>query len=93
MGQYELLFILNPNLSELEVRKVLEGVTELVGRVGGKVLDSESWGRRPLAYEIKSFSEGIYFVWNLELPSEGVSHLRRRLALDGSILRFLLTNR
>jgi len=90
MNQYEFLFILKPDFSESEVNSVVGDVGTLLELTGGELVSDDAWGLRSLAYPIKKFNKGFYFVWQIALPGEGVSLLRKKLELNENILRFLL---
>jgi small subunit ribosomal protein S6 len=51
----------------------------------------DNWGRRQLAYEIKDFTEGVYSLLYVNLPSEGPVKLKEQLRIDERIIRYMLT--
>ena len=80
--KYELMYIINPNLSEEETAAVVEKFKALVEQ-NGTLEEMEEMGKRKLAYEINYISEGYYF------PAE----LDRVLGITDGILRSLITRR
>lgn len=90
MSQYELLLILNPNLSEAEVGDVVEETKSLIGESGGEVKDEESWGKRRLSYEIKDQNEGNFLILSFSGPSGLSSGIEKRLRRKEEVLRMLL---
>lgn len=90
MAKYELLFILKPDFSESEVEDAAEAVVGTVEKSRGEVLDREEWGKRDLAYEIKGFNKGYYFVWQVELPENDVAFFKRNLRMNEDVLRIML---
>jgi len=88
---YELMVILNPELRESEVKKKLEDFEETVVKGGGKVVHQDFWGKRPLAYRIKKKDEGIYTVYNLELPTSFLVEMKQALRIDKEVVRSLIT--
>ncbi len=66
-------------------------VVDAVDKSRGEVVEKDAWGKRELAYEIKGFNKGYYFVWQLKVPGNDVAFLKRNLKLNENILRFLLT--
>lgn len=90
MRSYELIFIVHPDVNEDDMTAVVEKVEGLVERNGGKVVRTESWGLRRLAYPIQKRWEGQYVLMQLELESQGVAGLERDLGLTDQIMRHLL---
>lgn len=90
--KYELMYIINPNLSEEETAAVVEKFKALVEQ-NGTLEEMEEMGKRKLAYEINYISEGYYvlvkFTSGPDLPAE----LDRVLGITDGILRSLITRR
>ncbi len=91
MTTYELLFVLKPDFSESEVEDAAGDVVGAVEKSRGEVIEKDAWGKRDLAYEIKGFTKGYYFVWQIKVPENDVAFLKRNLKLNENILRVLLT--
>jgi small subunit ribosomal protein S6 len=94
MRNYELAIILCPELKEEERKEVIKEIEDLIGKKEGKVGKIIEWGKKELAYTIKKggkrFSEGFYFLFNLELLPETLSEIRKKLRINENILRYLL---
>src|SRR3990172_7159873 len=69
LREYETLYIVAPDQSEDEQKRVIDGLNEIVTKSGGGIIKSEIWGKRRLSYPIKKRTEGIYVL----LRSKGVS--------------------
>ena len=90
MRSYELIFIVHPDVNEDDMTAVVEKVEGLVERNSGKVVQTESWGLRRLAYPIQKRWEGQYVLMQLELESQSVTGLERDLGLTEQIMRHLI---
>ena len=55
--KYEVLYIINPKLSEEDTQGVVEKFKTLIAQ-NGTVDAMEEWGKRKLAYEINYIGEG-----------------------------------
>ena len=90
--KYEVLYVLNPNLTEEETQAIVEKFKTLIEQ-NGTVDEMEEWGKRKLAYEINYLTEGYYvlvkFTSGPELPAE----LDRILGLTDGVIRSLVTLR
>ncbi len=92
MRNYEIMFIVRPTLSEDEVKKVVKDFSEVITKNGGKVTKEENMGQRELAYEIKDFKSGYYFVFEIEAKDDKAIKEFDRLALiNNDIVRHLIT--
>lgn len=90
MNMYEVMLILNPDLRDPEVKKKLKEIVDTVEKVGGKVTQEDIWGKRELSYRIKLQNEGIYVVYNFELPSSFLPELKQNLRIEKDILRSMI---
>ena len=88
--EYELMVIIKPLLPEDIKSKVLKRVEKLVKDADGSILSTDAWGKRHLAYKIKSHEEGYYVVMEVKMAEDKVKDFERDLKLQSDILRFLL---
>ncbi len=92
MRQYEIMFIVKPTLSEEEVKKVVTNFSDIITNNGGKVLETKDMGQRELAYEIKKFKSGFYYIFEVETDNDKAIKEFDRLALiSNDIVRHLIT--
>jgi small subunit ribosomal protein S6 len=89
MLQYETVFVGDPNLTEEEVDGIVGLVDQITVAAGGKVLKTEKWGKRRLAYPIGHREEGIYVLMTLECPATLVKEIDRRYRMNDRVLRHL----
>jgi small subunit ribosomal protein S6 len=87
--KYELIFIVHPDRTDEEARKVADRVREVVAREGGEILKAEEWGKRKLAYEIKKQGKGSYFLVHFAGTGRVVSEVERTLRISDDVLKYL----
>ena len=90
--KYELMYIINPNLSEEETAAVVEKFKALVEQ-NGTLEEMEEMGKRKLAYEINYISEGYYVLVKFTSGPDFPAELERGLGITDGILRSLITRR
>ncbi|MAG59608.1 30S ribosomal protein S6 [Candidatus Woesebacteria bacterium] len=90
MQDYELTFVLAPDLAEAKQKEITTSVEKEVKGAGGKAQKIEKWGKRDLAYPIKKHAQGIYFFLGISLPREKVSTFDRFLQTKEEFLRHLI---
>lgn len=90
--KYELMYIINPNLSEEETAAVVKKFKALVEQ-NGTLEEMEEMGKRKLAYEINYISEGYYVLVKFTSGPDFPAELDRVLGITDGILRSLITRR
>lgn len=90
MRQYEITFIVRPDVEAEDLTTVVDKVKSLVTSGGGQVAEVNVWGRRHLAYPIANVTEGQYVFMRAQMSVQMVSSLERDLRLTEQILRFLI---
>ena len=90
---YELGFILNPEVSEEQTRAILERIERIVKNFDGQVVKVNQWGKRRLAYPIEHHRDGFYVFIDMILTPETVFELDRTLKVSEEVMRHLVTRR
>jgi small subunit ribosomal protein S6 len=87
---YEAVFIIDPGCDDSQVGQEVDTIKEIIASGDGKVLETQLWGRRRLAYEIKKKKEGTYVLIRFKGGPAVLAELTRRLKLNELILRHLI---
>ena len=85
---YESVFILSGQISAKSAEKKFDSFTEKIDKSGGKILKTESWGLRSLAYKIKKNSKGYYYLINSECDTKILNEFNSLVKQDDDFLRF-----
>jgi len=88
--EYEIVFIIHPEIDGDDVEDVINGVKDLISRNDGKVTKVEPWGLRKLAYPIKNQQEGRYVLMEFDLKPQDVAEIERVLKLNESVIRHMI---
>ncbi len=92
MRKYEIMFIVKPTLGEDEVKKTIKDFGNILTTNGAKITKEQDMGQRELAYEIKDFKTGYYYVYNVEANNDQAINEFDRLALiSKDVIRHLIT--
>jgi small subunit ribosomal protein S6 len=91
MRTYELMYIVDPRVSDDDLGAVSDAVKNLVGSGGASVIREEIWGRRKLAYPIDKQTEGKYVLLYLtaEDAFDGAAEVEKRMEQNDLILRYM----
>ncbi|MGI6014289.1 MAG: 30S ribosomal protein S6 [Oscillospiraceae bacterium] len=89
---YEVMYIINPNLSEEAIAAIVEKFKTLVEE-NGTLVEMEEMGKRKLAYEINYISEGYYVLIKFTSAPDFPAELDRVLGITDGVMRSLITLR
>ena len=89
LRHYETMFILKPTLTDEEKDKIVENIKNLISQRGGEVAVVDNIGVRELAYPIKKFERGNYYIVYYTAPAETVLELERQMRYNEELLRFM----
>ena len=92
MRDYELIFVVQPDLDETAVNDVVTKVKTWITDSGGSIEKVDFWGKRKLAYQIRKQKEGQYVLIKTNMEPKFGAELERNMRFLEPILRFLLTN-
>lgn len=88
MKEYEIVYVLRPDLSDEDRTKKVERIHGLITDNGGQVDKVDDWGKRVLAYEIKHYTDAYYGLTLFQMPPQAVNPICERLNIDEEILRY-----
>ncbi|HRJ30036.1 MAG TPA: 30S ribosomal protein S6 [Cyclobacteriaceae bacterium] len=89
MNNYETVFILNPVLSEEQMKDTVEKFVNVLKKGNAQILNIEHWGLRKLAYPIQKKSTGFYNLIEFSASPELINTLETEYRRDESVMRFL----
>lgn len=93
MIDYELLLLLDPELTEERQGEIVQRLRDEVGKGGGSVARHDPWGKRRLAYEINKKADGFYHLIHFASTPETLGEVTRVLKIDDGVLRHMATRR
>ena len=93
MRNYEVLYVLHPELEEEAVEAAITRFEETIARLGGTIAKTDRWGKKRLAYEIKDQLEGFYVLTTFQAPNEASQELDRLMRIADEVLRHLIVKK
>ena len=91
MKNYEIMLLINSDLSDAEIQKVLDKFKANLKKAKGEITFEDVWGRRDLAYPINKLTQGFYVVFQFNYDSTLIQKFNQDLLLDKDIFRFLIS--
>ena len=90
MKDYELTYIISPDLSEQEIKSLSDKVSSFIKEEQGTIKKTTEPSKRKLGYPIKEKQEGFLVSSDFSLSPEQLSNLERKLKTENQILRYII---
>ncbi len=90
-GNYEVVYILNPNLTEDATAALVEKFKTLV-ESRGTLGEINEWGKRRLAYPIQDLNEGYYVLMTFSSTPDLPAELDRVLRITDGVMRSIIVD-
>jgi len=89
MALYEHVFLARQDLAQAQVDALAEAATKIVEEGQGKVVKTETWGLRSLAYRIAKNRKAHYVMLQIDGPAGVVAELERQTAINEDVIRYM----
>ena len=89
MPLYEHVFLARQDLSQAQVDALAATATEIVESNKGKVIKTETWGLKNLAYKIKRNRKAHFVLLNIDAPAGVVAELERQTQINEDVIRYM----
>jgi len=89
MNHYETVFILNPVLSEDQVKETVKKFEDFLVSNGAEMISKENWGLKKLAYPIQHKKSGFYHLFEFTAPAELITTYELAYRRDERVMRYL----
>ena len=88
-NNYEMMYILRPDLSEEQVGNAIQKYQTFLSDRGAENIQIQNRGKRRLAYPIKKYLDGIYIQMNYQADGTQIAPLERAMRLEEEVIRYL----
>ncbi|HEX8445496.1 MAG TPA: 30S ribosomal protein S6 [Sphingomonas sp.] len=89
MALYEHVFLARQDLAQAQVDALAETATKIVEEGKGRVVKTETWGLRGLAYRIAKNRKAHYVMLEIDAPTGVVAELERQTGINEDIIRYM----
>jgi small subunit ribosomal protein S6 len=93
LRDYEILYIVRPELDEEQLQAAIATVDKLIQSLGGATQKTDVWGRRRLAYEVRHLREGQYVLTDFQIDPARVPELEGTLKISDTVFRHLVVRK
>ena len=89
MPKYEHVMIARQDLSNTQAEGLVEHFSKILTENDGKVLDSEYWGLKTMAYKVNKNRKGHYAFIKSDASAEAVQEMERLMRLHEDVMRVM----
>jgi small subunit ribosomal protein S6 len=88
MSRYEMMMITDSSLGDKKQEELISKVKDIISKYNAELYDIERLGEKKLAYPIKGYDVGTYYVFYFSGLGDLIEELRRVLKITEGIIRF-----
>ncbi len=89
MALYEHIFLARQDLAQAQVDTLTEDAGKIIADNGGKVVETENWGLKSLAYKIQKNRKAHFVMMRLDTPAAAVAELERQTRINEDVVRYM----
>lgn len=89
--KYEMLYLIDTELAEESRNALIEKFEGIVVSSGGKVVSTDKWGVKKLAYPINYKNEAFYVLMTFVADGAVVKELDRIAGITDAVMRRMIT--
>ena len=89
--KYAMLYLIDSSIAEEARDALIAKFEELVKTLGGKVVSTDKWGVKKLAYPINYKSDAFYVLMTFEAEGSAIKELDRVAGITDGILRRMIS--
>ena len=89
MALYEHVFLARQDLAQAQVDALAENAKKIIDDNNGRVVKTENWGLRSLAYKIAKNRKAHYVMLEIDAPAAAVAELERQTGISEDIIRYM----
>ena len=90
MRNYEVMFVVRPTLEDAETLKVATTMKKVLEDMKAVIKSEKNMGKRELAYEVKGFKNGNYFLYEVQGTPAAVAEFDRVANINEDVIRHIV---
>ena len=90
MNKYEIMFIVKPDMEEKAIKAEADNMKKVLTDKKAKIIEEKAMGQRELAYEIRKYNTGYYYLFVVEASKEAEQEFSRVARINESLLRHIV---
>ena len=89
MNKFEVVLILNPDLSISMLNSEIEEFKSKLVSQSSAIINEENWGLRDLSYDINKFKKAFYQFLQIEASGEIIKGISKELNQSENLIRYI----
>ncbi len=89
MALYEHVFLARQDLAQAQVDSLAEEATKIIEANEAKVVKTETWGLKSLAYPIQKNRKAHFVMLHIDGPGTVVAELERQTRINEDVIRYI----
>ncbi|MCP3026976.1 30S ribosomal protein S6 [Halobacillus sp. A5] len=89
MRNYEIMYIIRPDIEEEAKSSVVERFSGILTDNGAELEEVKEVGKRRLAYEINDYRDGIYVTVNFKGDRDAINEFDRQAKFSDDVIRHI----
>ncbi len=89
MALYEHVFLARQDLAQAQVDALMETASKIITDNGGRIVKTEAWGLRSLAYRIAKNRKAHYVMIEFDAPTNVCLELERQTQISEDVIRYM----
>ena len=90
MNTYELMLIINPQLTDAEVGEAVEKAKKILTDAKGEVLNEDRLGRKKFTHAVGKNRDGFYVYMKVKASPDSLKAIQHNLKLQETVLRAMM---
>jgi len=89
MKTYELMLIVNPNISESDRTSSIEETKKIIEKFSWKIKKEDVWWEKKMAYKLNNSDKGFYILFEIEIDWKELKTITKEINLNKNIWRHM----
>ncbi|MFG6146784.1 30S ribosomal protein S6 [Halobacillus sp. B23F22_1] len=89
MRNYEIMYIIRPDIEEEAKLSVVERFSGILSDNGAEIEEVKEVGKRRLAYEINDYRDGIYVTVSFKGDRDAINEFDRQAKFSDDVIRHI----
>jgi small subunit ribosomal protein S6 len=89
MPLYETMLIARQDITPAQVDELVASFAKVITDGEGKVVKTDNWGLKTLAYRINKNRKGYYVLFHFDTPAPALLEMERLMRLNEDVLRYM----
>ncbi len=90
MRDYEILFILKPNLGDDKNTEMVKQFENWISSSEGEISKLDIWGLKDLASTFQKFTKGYFVLCEFKGTPKTLNEIKQRIGVNENFIRYLL---